>query len=148
MNQSLSLGRDGSVISSGWSLGIKLSFLQNHLFVSHYHTTTHFPLRFSRHTHDKVMAAHQIPEILRVPLEGLVLQVRIRIPIGCRFQYGLPEICVALSAPDVQLLHAPGQVAQGCRGGRVLCRGIPCQGMVWITLDFHTFHYVPVPRTN
>ncbi len=30
---------------------------------------------FSRHTHDVVMDAHQQPEILRVPLEGLVLQV-------------------------------------------------------------------------
>ncbi len=30
---------------------------------------------FSRHTHDVVMDEHQQPEILRVPLEGLVLQV-------------------------------------------------------------------------
>jgi ATP-dependent RNA helicase DHX57 len=32
---------------------------------------------FSRHVHDNVMKDHQIPEILRVPLEGLVLQVKL-----------------------------------------------------------------------
>lgn len=31
---------------------------------------------FTRHTHDGVMADHQVPEMLRVPLEGLALQVR------------------------------------------------------------------------
>ena len=33
---------------------------------------------FSRHTHEAVMEEHQQPEMLRVPLEGLVLQVRER----------------------------------------------------------------------
>ena len=39
------------------------------------HVMATFVCCLSRHIHDKVMAAHQIPEILRVPLKGLVLQV-------------------------------------------------------------------------
>ena len=58
--------------------------------------------RYTRHKHDKIMAEFQIPEIRRVPLEGLCLQIKLQ-----RFDGGVAGfLAKAMEPPDNEAVEA------------------------------------------